>query len=125
MTIYVVTKGMYSDYSIITATHDKEKAEKIAEKYSDKWEYCDIEEYEDCVENVKPIWYVEFQNKTENVIDAHIEATTYTFRRANELGMSCFSYGNLYTYVFADNEKEAIKIAAEKRAMYLAEKNHL
>lgn len=47
MKIYVVTKGEYSDYRIITATLNRWKAESIAEKFADLDEDTRIEEYED------------------------------------------------------------------------------
>lgn len=59
-TIYVITKGVYSEYHICAVTTDKTRAEELRLSFSDAYEDADIEEYEDgesC-----------FDNKTLNVV---------------------------------------------------------
>lgn len=124
MKIYVVTKGTYSDYHIITATLDEERAKKIAELCSDCYEECDVEVYEDGQETIKPIYEVVFDNKTGDVNEVYTECSSYGFRHINEVRISPI-VKSTYVYVFADSSEEAIKIAAEKRAEHLAKKEGL
>lgn len=46
-TIYVITKGSYSDYGICAVTTDKARAEELKLLYSDRYDDANIEEYED------------------------------------------------------------------------------
>lgn len=48
---YAVTKGIYSEYHIITITDNKENADRIAAAYD-----ADIEEYEDNIVDPVGIW---------------------------------------------------------------------
>lgn len=122
MKIYVVTKGQYSDYHIVAATLDKEKAERMAKRFSDKWDECEVEEYEDGDIDFRPYWDVRFKKATSDIV------------RCDALGSldECYIH-DLYTFdtdinrnlrvvVAADTSEEAIKIASEKRAEYLAKK---
>lgn len=121
MKIYVVTKGSYSDYHIVAATLDKEKAEAIAKRFSDKWDDCDVEEYEDCEVDTRPYWNVTFEGSTSNIIDCKLsDMGEYDIGLLNVFRKNI--YRESYVTVAADTEKEAIKIAAEKRAEYLAKK---
>ena len=43
MKIYVVTRGVYSDYHIITATTDKALAERIAKKFDREYGDTSVE----------------------------------------------------------------------------------
>lgn len=122
--IYVVTKGIYSDYHIITATTDYELAKKIKEKFTDGDRDLDetrIEEFSNSELVLKPCWAVYFSESGDikNVCSAEMD---YYAHELNEVFEGqCF----LYVHVAADTEEEAIKIAAEQRAMYLAQKNGL
>lgn len=131
MKIYVVTKGSYSDYHIITATTDPEKAKKIAEKFTDKWDDAKVEEYENSDIYLKNLWYVVFEANGE-VKHVHLERSAFYYDANDEeyigrircnphLGLS----NGAWIHVFADDEEGAIKIAAEKRAEFLAKKNGL
>lgn len=120
--IYVVTQGVYSDYHIVAATTDRELAEKIAAKFSTKWDECDIEEYDDAEVMLKPAWEIDF-NKDGNIVSTHECTSAYDYSCIGE----CRDYGSWYdnkmrVTVSADDLESAIKIAAEKRAKYLAEK---
>lgn len=46
MIVYVITKGEYSDYGIYAVTLEKEKAEELKIRYSDKWDEAMIETYD-------------------------------------------------------------------------------
>ncbi|MBR5273573.1 MAG: hypothetical protein IKU25_09345, partial [Clostridia bacterium] len=61
MIIYIVTKGEYSDYHIIAATLDKDKAEKIAKMHTSNIgtefeKKAMVEEFDDNIENCLP-WF--------------------------------------------------------------------
>lgn len=122
MKIYVVTKGEYSDYHIITATTDKELAEKIANKFTGDWDEdeASVEEYEDAEIYLKPIWKVKFD---EHGNIKKCEKTDYEpdYKIVNECNYYCYNR-EFSIVVEADNEEHAIKIASEKRAEYLARK---
>ena len=57
---YVVTQGCYSDYHIVAVTTDREIAEKIAAKFTTKYDECCIEEYHDAMAMLRPAWIVYF-----------------------------------------------------------------
>ena len=124
-TIYVVTQGSYSDYRIVAVTLNKEIAEKIAAKFSNDWDECKIEEYGDAEVMLKPAWYIYF-DKNGNVCDTTECNSDYDYHNIGEVYEKNHIYygGNYHIYVVvsADNLESAIKIAAEKRAKYLAEK---
>jgi hypothetical protein len=123
--IYVVTQGNYSDYHIVAATLDRKIAEKIAAKFSTKRDECDIEEYDDAEVMLKPAWYIYF-DKSGNVCDTTECNSDYEYQHVGEVyeNKSLYYGGNYHirAAVSADDLESAIKIAAEKRAMYLAEK---
>ena len=130
MKIYVVTKGGYSEYHIVTATTDREKAEKLAKKFSDDCEDAEVEEYEDSDVYLRKLWYVRFNENGEvEKIKLESDAFYYTSDKVNCVCYNtCGCYGIIYetwVYVFADTEEEAIKIASEKRAEFLAKMNGL
>lgn len=121
MKIYVVTKGQYSDYHIVAATLDKEKAEKIAKRFSDKWDDCAVEEYEDCEVDLRPYWDVRFKKGTSDIVRCeHSGIGEYYMDALNKFQIDINK--NLRVIVAADTSEEAIKIASEKRAEYLAKK---
>lgn len=124
--IYVVTKGSYSDYSIITATLDEEKAKKLAEKFSDEWDTAEVEVYEDSDIYLKQAWRVRFnldgdvceiENRGDNEYAYGFIITGPAIDRDVA--------GRVYTYVSADTPEEAIKIASEKYAAFVAKEKGL
>ena len=122
MKIYVVTKGCYSDYHIITATTDEKLAYKIKEKFNGNSYYdkTDVEVFEDAEIFMKPCYFMRF-DKGGNVIEFKERKEEYWY----DEGDGEDSQGNFYVSVVTDNEEKAIKIGAERRAMRLAQKNGL
>lgn len=121
--LYAITSGEYSDYGIITLCSDRERAEKLVEWYNryEKYDKAEIEEYEDGIiipdESVKP-YEVTFRP------DGSIRWTSQTSPgHAVDGGyvLECFD-GCHIIYVLATDEESAEKIAAEKRAKYIAER---
>lgn len=123
--IYVVTQGKYSDYHIIAATLDKTLATKIAEKFSDDdgWDDCRVEEYPDAEVMLRPLWCVYFTTSGE-VYECRESTSAYDYHhtRSDVIETVYKRHYDMTVYVQADTEEAAIKIAAEKRAQYLAEK---
>ena len=120
MKIYVVTKGCYSDYHIITATTDETLAYQIKEKFNGKYDEAYVEEYEDAELMLKPCYFLRF-DKGGNVIETREESNTEYYYDGSNFGKDVA--GNFYISVVADNLESAIKIGAEKRAMRLAKKH--
>lgn len=119
MKIYVVTKGCYSDYHIITATTDKAQAKEIAKKFSDDWDEARVQTYDDAEIYLKKVWFVRFDTKG-NVNELNLDASEYSYGYLNECSFDAAK--GVYVHVQADDGASAIKIAAEKRAMFLAKK---
>lgn len=118
MKIYVVTKGYYSDYHIITATTDEELAYRIKEKFSgDYYGEAKVEIFEDAEIFMKSCYFIKF-DKGGNVIRIEEEESEYSYEQYE----SEDTKGNFYISIIADNKERAIKIAAERRSMYLAQK---
>ena len=120
MKIYVVTKGCYSDYHIITATTDEELAYKIRDKFTSdySWGEAEVEVYEDAEIFMKPCYFLRF-DKSGNVIESREESDSeygYDQTQGEDI------LGNFYIHIPADSVEAAIKIGAERRAMYLAQK---
>ena len=121
--IYVVTKGDYSDYHIVAATLDKDVAEKIAAKFDGWHDECRIEEYCDAEIMLKPAWIIYF-DRSGNVESTTECDSSYEYSQIGEVHENnhVYSFYHMYVTVSADDLDSAIKIAAEKRAKYLAEK---
>lgn len=119
--IYVVTEGDYSDYHIIAATTDRDIAEKIAAKFTNQWDAPRIEEYANAEVMLKPAWGINF-NKSGIVINTYECDSAYDYENIGECCERRWGDCALTVTVSADDVESAIKIAAEKRAKYLAEK---
>lgn len=129
MKLYAVTKGEYSDYHIIALTTDKDVAEKLAKKYSNRANtYCfaedaEVEEYEDGVVLLDRDCYfvrVVGGNVTE-VIAPNTEETWFNddekLYNESVVGDRMNGY---YTYVLARNPDEAAKIGKDRVMKYIA-----
>ena len=129
MIIYVVMKGAYSDRHVVTATLDHEKAEKIAERFSDDYDDCWIDEFEDGDFMLRQLWYVSFYGDGSiQCVQKENDEYYYIDYFGNDPTHWNTLYGKVYevwTRVFADNEEHALKIASEKRAELLARMNDL
>ena len=114
MKVYVVTRGEYDNYEIITATTDKDLANKIAEKFNSEYNETRIEEFENAERKLLPFYRVEFDS-VGNVHDINMcdyePYDTYWEHR-----------GILAFYVQADDEGDAVIIAKRHRIEYLEEK---
>jgi len=131
MTIYIITKGEYSDYHICAVATTQERAEQLRKMYSDYYDEANIEEYEtdipsNCYYNNDPTlyWKITF-NDDGNIqyIESYYDASNLKIQ-ARERYWSfdpSFCVYNIQT----DTRDNAIKIACDRRAKYLAEKFNL
>lgn len=121
MKIYVVTLGSYSDKRIITATLDKNLAEAIAKKFdTEYYPHTRIEEFEDAEIMLKPCWFVRFGKDGSAIEVADESDNCDRYEDVNKCGVD--AAGQVMVSVIADDSIAAIKIAAERRAEFLAEK---
>lgn len=118
MTFYAVTKGSYSDYHIITITTDKEKAEFLAKKFSDGWGEARVEEYIENELMLKPLWEVCFDTKGNIVSVTNESSNDFLYNEPDIRVNRITNY--VYILVSTYDGESAIKIAAEKRAEFLA-----
>ena len=121
--LYAITHGEYSDYRILTLCSDREKAEKLVEWYNryDKSDPAEIEEYEDSIvvpdESLIP-YKVIFN--ADGSVD---QVRTSSWPMSAVVGLTVgWEDGRFHAHVLATDEAGAIKIAGEKRAFHLAQK---
>jgi hypothetical protein len=127
--IYLVARGSYSDYAVYAAFTSKQSAQEAIDRHAggDVYEKFEIEEIPlnpDVVSSGKRAWRVimdyDSGDKAEakqidlcGVIDGLDFSSVFKrYGRTPNLMFSCECY--------ADDEAHAIKIANERRAMYLA-----
>ena len=120
MKIYVITQGYYSDYKLITATTDKALAEEIAKKFDNEFSHTDVEEFEDAEIMLKPCWFVRFDKDGSVIEIANKSDSVHHYEEVNKCSFD--AAGQVMVSVCADNFDAAIKIAAEKRMQFLAER---
>lgn len=118
--VYVITAGCYSGYHICAVSLDPQKAEVLAKFYTEhSYEVAGVEEYDadyeyDRIESGCQMYIVTFD---EQGYVEHLALDSAT------MSENVFSWGGgVKAEVWAKDAKSAVKIAAEKRAMYLAEK---
>ena len=127
--VYIITQGCYSDYHICAVTMDKEKAERLCTLFRNSCDEPEIEEWDteanaDLLAGRKP-YVVQFLENGDvysafertwciELFKQYIEKTQIlsAHKPINVLEVS----------LYAENKASAIKIAAERRAKYLAEK---
>lgn len=121
--VYVVTRGEYSDYHICAVTLDKQRAKKLAKMYSSSYDTAFVETWEtDTAADDNAI-----NGRHQYIVHLYKSGNTDCFK--NNYDYHLFSEkaeehanGDFSVWLYAADEMAAIKIAAEKRAMYLAEK---
>ena len=127
--VYVITKGCYSDYHICAVTLDKVKAEMLCKLFDCSCDEAEIEEFDteaaaDLLSGRKP-YYVRFCQDGALFSAGRREYCLEYFNPGIKESF-CFVKGQkvdlLDVELYADSREAAIKIASEKRAMYLAEK---
>lgn len=123
MTVYVITKGCYSDYHICGVALDEAEAERLCERYTDKWDDAHIEEYntEDNVEALKykEIYRCWFYKEHKSLEVCTSECDTSELNKVEDCGAA------LRMCVAADDKSGALKKASDIFAKYRAEKEGL
>lgn len=128
MKVYVITKGSYSDYGICAVAIDHQKAEVLRQLCSDKWDEAFIEEYD--TDEFVPVFerklpYRVWFDASGSVEKVELQSLEYfktgvdkqfVWDKVNETHRVRVTVG-----LYAENEERAIKVAAEKRAEYIAE----
>ena len=115
--VYVITKGIYSDYHICAVTSNKKTAKILQKMYSENsWSDARIEEWDlnGDPEEIRLMFRVVFGN-----IETICEFDEYESREAI---YSPKGSGVITVHVRAKDKESAIKIAAERKAEYLARK---
>lgn len=120
--VYVITSGCYSDYHICAVSLYLEKAEML-KKFCEKTEYDEvtIEEYDadyyaDRIASGYSMYLVQFESNGEvHYINPNRCLT-------EERIYPTWSGRFISVELWAKDEESAVKIAAERRAKYLAEK---
>lgn len=114
MTVYVITKGAYSDYHICGVALDKEKAKFLKKVYSGSWEDAYIEEYDtEAVVKYEPAWKCTRDNKTGNITAEEINGVNHD---EGTTGPVMRNVGHKRIYICTTDKDRAIKIASEKFA---------
>ncbi len=128
MKVYVITSGEYSDYGICAVTLDKEQAELLKVRYSDKSDEAYIEEFDtddykiEVSENYKPMWNVEFW--THNNAITRCYKISHDNLRHGEIYANKWCY-EVKVFVEAEDKEHAKKIATDIYMKWLAKQNDL
>lgn len=120
--IYLVTRGDYSDYTVTAVFTEK----KLAKKYINSFKKSDYDEFrievyvlnpheEQLKKDYKP--YFVRMAKDGNVKE--IDILKYHYNLDN-LNIKFDINNNMLLYIFAKDEKHAVKIANEKRGQLIA-----
>lgn len=134
--MYLVSKGCYSDYSVLGIYSTKEKAKLAAKLYSDSWDEAQVEEYElDVIPEHPPgklFWSV-VMNKDGDTFGSRFRgnkegvqreaADRSEWRTKEDRWVEPYSAdqdGWVVFYVWAEDETTAIKVANERRAFLVA-----
>lgn len=127
--VYVITKGCYSDYHICAVTLDKEKAERLRKLFGNSCDEPEIEEWDteatiDLLSGRKPYCVCFYKNGELFSADANEYCIEYFEPgiKENFLFVRGVQVDLLDVKLYADSREAAIKIAAERRTKYLAEK---
>lgn len=124
MKIYVVTKGEYSDYHIITATLSKQRAENIAKIYTDKYDEAGVEEFDEMSDEAIDRMMEELELRYVFNIqqDGAVSAVEAVYEKKNAKIMDTSCYDRIHFSIAAKDKEHAIKIARDMRYNYYAEK---
>jgi len=120
MTVYLVTKGCYSDYSIVAIYSRRDWAEDMVERQGKGYfdgDEARIEEYN--LDEASPrheCWYVDMsRDGTVNATESYGPSTS-----VENGGYLANQNSRLISYCWAMSEEHAVKIANERRAAMIA-----
>ena len=127
-TVWVVSKGEYSDRYIVGIASTRERAETMAAMHTDTWEGCDLEEYEldtdhDYLTSVyMSVWVATRHEDGEIVVFAQLPDGVNSKDYPEILNKVKEDKIGLVTVVVAEHRVEAYKKASDIFAKYRAEK---
>lgn len=124
--IYILTKGDYSEYHIVAATTDKDKAEKLQKLFGadNIEEYDDSCIYDDYIYGGYRDWYVTCVRKPSPVITKVKDETGGTFYDPGSCLNQVSGWRGVYSVsVKAKDEDHARKIAQDLFAEYFYQKS--
>jgi len=118
--VWIVTSGIYSDYEIEAVFSSRELAEAYVEKFKEVYSRDDVRVEEYDLDKPKEKWVL-----TEVTMSKEGEVLSVWKMMCGswnlEPGFQRFDHeGNLEWIVVTEDEKRAIKVVAEKRAIILA-----
>lgn len=116
---YVITRGNYSDYHICAVTLDKNRAEKLREMFSDRWNKAEIEEYTLDEEIKRHKYGVMFDVKGAF---KRFYADDYHLYDDGFIDDWNDDDGGITVWVESADEAHALKIAQDRLAEYKAKK---
>ena len=126
MKIYVVMKGEYSDRHVVCVTLNKEVAEAMAKRFTEyESEPCYIDEFEDAAEFVETrnSYRVVFLEDGSHKVTEMRDNDDYEWQKACDKVITEGGWDkSIWVYCFANDAEHAFKIACDRRAKYLAEK---
>ena len=126
-TVWVVSKGEYSDRYIVGIASTRERAETMAAMHTDIWEGCDLEEYEldtdhDYLTSVyMRVWVATRYEDGEIVVIAQLPDGVNSKDYPEILNKVTEDEIGLVTVVVAEHRVEAYKKASDIFAKYRAE----
>jgi len=112
MRIYIITKGIFSDYHICAVTTNYEEALKLRDIYDGKYSRANIEIYEDGKNNEDTVYGFEYDPNDNSVYFQ--EYVDYDLI----LNEDCI-------WVMAKDKEHALKKAQDMLAMYKANKENI
>ena len=131
MTVYVITKGDYSDYHIAGVALTKERAEEICKLKSDWCDQAQIEEFdteEIQARDYKQMWKCSrYENGIWTVIPYfdtidRIDSATFGMGKYDYQTRKCdIDYELFFAYIAAPDEEHALKKAQDMYAKRKAE----
>ena len=123
MKVYVITKGIYSDYRICAVALDKDKAKLLQKAYNEKYCEASIEIYEtdQFITEIEAGLKIYQCVVNDNGLSAYERDYEYAddvcFNKVNKTNRRIATYS---VYVWAKDEDSALKSAADKIAEYKA-----
>lgn len=117
-TAYVVTRGEYSDYTVLGVWTDRTRAEKYVAAHNSQSnrDPAKVEEFPLNAEKERWSWTCVRMHKNGDVEEVYTQQfATYTEPRVAKYS------GILHVWVNTDNHEKAVKIANEVRGQMIAE----
>ena len=123
-TVYSVSTGEYSDYTVVALFTKKEDAEALADAANQNgYGYCGafVEEFQLDPEEMmpRPGWWWRLVRMKPNGDVIQIDQDV-SLRGDRDTGFLRDINGNMYTFVMSDSDERAIKVAGERRRESIA-----